>query len=84
MTVVKCFNCGSEQDFEFAVGYCDECGQKLPVPHVRGKTTARNQFLSEKQGTEVGATNVVLTAVLALAGLAGLGTIVVLILQSRM
>jgi hypothetical protein len=84
MTVVKCLSCGSDQDFEVAVGYCEECGQKLPVPHVRGKTTARSQFLSQKKVSEVGTTNVVVTAALALAGLAGLGAIVVLIVQSQM
>ena len=84
MTLVKCLSCGSDQDFEVAVGYCEECGQKLPVPHTRGKTTARKQFFNQKKGSEVGATNVVVTAVLALAGLAGLATIVVLIIQSQM
>ncbi len=84
MTVVKCLNCGSEQDFEVAVGYCEQCGRKLPVPHVRGKDSARRQFLSQKKVSEVGTTNVVVTAVLALAGLIGLGAIVVLIVQGQM
>jgi len=29
MTLVKCLECGSEQDFEDAVGYCEQCGHKL-------------------------------------------------------
>lgn len=83
MTLVKCMSCGSDQDFENAVGYCEQCGRKLPVPHTRGKTSARKQFYDQKKTAEVGATNVVATAVLALAGLAGLGTIVVLVLRSQ-
>ncbi|HUP81089.1 MAG TPA: hypothetical protein VM260_21245, partial [Pirellula sp.] len=58
MTLVKCFECGSEQDFEVAVGYCEQCGRKLPVPHLRGKTTARRAFLADKRTSEVGTSNV--------------------------
>lgn len=83
MTLVKCFDCGSEQDFELAVGYCEQCGRKLPVPHLRGKTSARRQFLSEARTSEVGSTNVAVTAGVFVAGVAALVTLAVLVLRSQ-
>ena len=83
MTVVKCFECGSEQDFEVAVGYCEQCGRKLPVPHLRGKTTARRAFLADKRTSEVGTSNVAVTAGVFVAGVAALITVVVLVVRSQ-
>ncbi len=84
MTLSKCLNCGLEQDFEGSVGYCEGCGKKLPIPHIRGKDSARKQFLAERRTAEVGASNAFVTVLLALGGLAGIGTIVFLIVRSQM
>jgi hypothetical protein len=83
MTLVKCLDCGSEQDFESAVGYCEQCGRKLPVPHMRGKVSARRQFLAERKTSDVGTTNVAVTAGVFLAGAAALITLAVLVLRSQ-
>ena len=61
MTLVKCLECSSEQDYEEAVGYCEKCGHKLPVPHKRGKDTARRQLMTERATSNVGSANVAVT-----------------------
>jgi uncharacterized membrane protein YvbJ len=84
MTLVTCLECGAQQDFEDAVGYCEQCGKKLPVPHRRGKETARQKMRDDRPAAEVGATNIVLTAVLAIAGLAAVVTLAVLVLRNQL
>ena len=84
MTLVKCLECGAEQDFEEAVGYCEKCGRKLPIPHKRGKDAARRKMQTERKVSEVGATNIIVTAVLAIAGLAGVITLVTVIVRSQL
>ena len=84
MTLVNCLECGAEQDFEEAVGYCEQCGKKLPVPHRRGKETARQKMRADRPAAEVGAANVVATAVLAVAGLAGVVTLAILVIRSQL
>jgi uncharacterized membrane protein YvbJ len=84
MTLVTCLECGSEQDFEDAVGYCEKCGRKLPVPHKRGKETARQKMQTERHVSEVGATNIIVTAVLAIAGLAAVVTLITVIIRSQL
>lgn len=83
MTLVKCLECGSEQDFEEAVGYCERCGRKLPVPHKRGKDTVRKKFQTERRVAEVGRANIAVTAVIFLAGIAAIVTLVVLVVRSQ-
>ena len=83
MTLVKCLECGTEQDFEEAVGYCEKCGRKLPVPHKRGKETARQKMQTERTVSQVGAANVIVTAVLAVAVLAGIITLITFIIRSQ-
>jgi predicted amidophosphoribosyltransferase len=83
MTLVKCLECGSEQDFEDAVGYCERCGRKLPVPHKRGKDSVRQQFVAERRTAEVGTTNAAVTAGVFVAGAAAVVTLVVLVLRSQ-
>jgi uncharacterized membrane protein YvbJ len=83
MTLVKCLECGSEQDFEEAVGYCEQCGRKLPVPHRRGKDAARRKLLTDGPAAEVGSANVAVTAVLFVAGLAAVLILAVLVLRSQ-
>lgn len=83
MTLVKCLECGSEQDFEVAVGYCDECGHKLPVPHKRGKDSARRQLLAHPGDMGVGKANVAVTVGAFVAGAAALATLAVLVLRSQ-
>ena len=83
MTLVKCLECGSEQDFEEAVGYCEKCGRKLPVPHKRGKDSIRKKMQSERLVSEVGRTNVAVTAAVFLAGFAGIVTLAVLVIRSQ-
>jgi uncharacterized membrane protein YvbJ len=84
MTLVKCLECGSEQDFEDAVGYCEQCGKKLPVPHKRGKESARQKMRTEPHEAEVGAANVVVTAVVAIGGLAAIVTLATLVIRSQL
>jgi uncharacterized membrane protein YvbJ len=84
MTLVKCLECGSQQDFDDAVGYCENCGRKLPVPHKRGKETARRQLQTGAKAPEVGTTNILVTAVLAVAGLAGIIALITVIIRSQM
>jgi hypothetical protein len=83
MTLVKCLECGSDQDFEDAVGYCEGCGRKLPIPHKRGKDSVRKQFVAERRTAEVGTTNVAVTAGAFVAGAAAVVTLVVLVLRSQ-
>ena len=83
MTLVKCLECGSEQDFEDAVGWCDSCGRKLPVPHKRGKETARRKLMSGGEAVAVGKTNVAVTAGVFLAGAVAVITLVVLVVRSQ-
>jgi hypothetical protein len=83
MTLVKCLECGSEQDFEEAVGYCEQCGKKLPVPHKRGKETALRQLLAEGRTSDLGATNVAVTIGVFVAGAAALVTLAVLVVRSQ-
>jgi ribosomal protein L37E len=71
MTSVKCFHCGSDQDFEVTVGYCDNCGHKLPVPHTRGKNSARQKFMAEQRQIGLGGRNVILTVFIVVAVAAG-------------
>lgn len=71
MTSVKCFHCGSDQDFEDTVGYCEQCGHKLPVPHTRGKTSARQKFLAEQRQVGLSGRNLLITAGVLLAVVAG-------------
>lgn len=79
MTLVKCFNCGSEQDFEAAVGYCEQCGRKLPVPHRRGKVSARKQFMADQRQVGLNPANVRFTVILGVVGvLCVLGLVVML------
>jgi len=83
MTLVKCLECGSEQDFEEVVGYCDKCGRKLPIPHKRGKDTIRQQFRTERRVSEVGKANVIVTIGVFLAGAAAIVTLAVLVIRSQ-
>lgn len=83
MTSVKCLECGSDQDFEVAVGYCDQCGRKLPVPHMRGKVSARRQFMAERKTSDLGTTNVAVTVGVLVAGATALLTLAVLVLRSQ-
>lgn len=83
MTLVKCLECGSEQDFEDAVGYCDNCGRKLPIPHKRGKETARRKLATEGRVAEVGKANVAVTAGVFLAGAAAVLTLAILVVRSQ-
>jgi len=83
MTLVKCLECGSEQDFEEAVGYCDNCGKKLPVPHKRGKETARQKMRHDGGSATVARANVAATAGIFLAGAAAVVTLAVLVIRSQ-
>lgn len=83
MTLVKCLECGSEQDFEEAVGYCEQCGRKLPIPHKRGKDTARQKLLHDGGTAALGKANVAATVVIFLAGLAAVLTLSVLVIRSQ-
>ena len=83
MTLVKCLECGSEQDYEDAVGYCDKCGHKLPVPHKRGKDSVRRQMLTERRTSDVGTTNVAVTIGVFVAGAAALVTLAALVIRSQ-
>jgi uncharacterized membrane protein YvbJ len=84
MTLVTCLECGSQQDFDEAVGYCENCGRKLPVPHKRGKDTIRKSLQHGPKGPEVGTANIFVTAILAIAGLAGVITLITLVIRSQM
>jgi hypothetical protein len=84
MTLVKCLNCGSAQDYDVVVGYCEQCGRKLPVPLKRGKDTVRQQLRHGTGGSEVGVVNVAITVVLALAGLAAVVAVAVVIIRSML
>jgi uncharacterized membrane protein YvbJ len=83
MTSVKCLECGSDQDYEEAVGYCEKCGRKLPVPHKRGKDTVRKKLQTERGPSEVGAANIAVTAIAFLAGIAAVVTLAVLVIRSQ-
>ena len=83
MTLVKCLECGSEQDFEDVVGYCDKCGHKLPVPHKRGKDSVRRQMATERRTSEVGRANVAMTVGVFVAGVAALITLAALVISSQ-
>ena len=83
MTLVKCLECGSEQDFEEAVGYCEQCGHKLPVPHKRGKDTARRKLMAETGSVAVRKANVAVTVGVFLAGAAAVLTLTILVIQSQ-
>jgi uncharacterized membrane protein YvbJ len=83
MTLVKCLECGSEQDFEEAVGYCEKCGRKLPIPHKRGKDTIRQQLRTARRVSEVGRANVAVTIGVFLAGAAAIITLAVLVIRSQ-
>jgi uncharacterized membrane protein YvbJ len=83
MTLVKCLECGSEQDYEDVVGYCEKCGHKLPVPHKRGKDTVRRQMLTERRTSDVGRTNVAVTISAFVAGAAALVTLAALVIRSQ-
>jgi uncharacterized membrane protein YvbJ len=83
MTLVKCLECGSEQDFEDAVGYCEQCGRKLPVPHKRGKDTVRKQLRNERRTSEMGKANVALTIGVFAVGAAALITLATLVIRSQ-
>lgn len=84
MTLVKCLECGAEQDFEEAVGYCEKCGRKLPIPHKRGKDTVRKTLQHGPKAPEVGMSNIVVTAILAIAGLAAVITLITVIIRSQL
>ena len=83
MTLVKCLECGSEQDFEEAVGYCDKCGRKLPVPHKRGKDSVRRRLLAETGSVAVRKANVLVTVGVFVAGAAAVVTLAVLVIRSQ-
>lgn len=83
MTLVKCLECGSEQDFEEAVGYCDNCGHKLPVPHKRGKDTVRRKLMADTGPAAVRSANVAVTAAVFLAGAAAVLTLAILVIRSQ-
>jgi len=83
MTLVKCLECGSEQDFEEAVGYCEKCGRKLPIPHKRGKDSIRKKMQSERRVYDVSRANIAVTAILFLGGFAGIVTLAVLVIRSQ-
>lgn len=83
MTLVKCLECGSDQDFEEAVGYCEQCGHKLPVPLHRGKTDARRRLMAESGSVAVRKANVLVTAGVFLAGAVAILTLVVLVIRSQ-
>jgi uncharacterized membrane protein YvbJ len=84
MMLVKCLECGSEQDFEEAVGYCEKCGKKLPVPLRRGKDSVRKKLQSDRPPSEVGTANIFVTALLAIGGLAAVVTLATLIIRSQL
>ena len=84
MTLVKCLECGSDQDFDAAVGYCEQCGRKLPIPLKSGKHAARQKLREGGgDGQKVGTVNVAVTALLALAGLAAVIGLAVAIILSQ-
>ncbi len=83
MTLVKCLECSSEQDYEEAVGYCEKCGHKLPVPHKRGKDSARRQLMTERATSNVGSANVAVTVGAFVAGAAALVTLAALVIRSQ-
>lgn len=83
MTLVKCLECGSEQDYEDVVGYCEKCGHKLPVPHKRGKDSVRRQLMTERKTSDVGRTNVAVTVGVFVAGAAALVTLATLVIRSQ-
>lgn len=83
MTLVKCLECGSEQDYEDVVGYCEKCGHKLPVPHKRGKDSVRRQMMTERRTSDVGRTNVAVTVGVFVAGAAALVTLATLVIRSQ-
>ena len=83
MTLVKCLECGSEQDFEEAVGYCETCGHKLPIPHKRGKDSARRKLMADAGGVAVRKANVAVTVGVFLAGAAAVLTLAVLVIRSQ-
>ena len=83
MTLVKCLECGSEQDFEDAVGYCEKCGRKLPVPHKRGKDAVRRKQRADNRSVAVRKANVAVTAGVFLAGAAAVLTLAVLVVRSQ-
>jgi uncharacterized membrane protein YvbJ len=83
MTLVKCLECGSDQDFEEAVGYCEQCGHKLPVPLHRGKTEARRKLMAESGSVAVRQVNVLATAGVFLAGAAAVLTLAILVIRSQ-
>ena len=84
MILVKCLECGAEQDFEEAVGYCEKCGKKLPVPLRRGKDAARKPVPAHAPASDVGVANIVVTAVVAIAGLAAIITLATLVIRSQL
>jgi uncharacterized membrane protein YvbJ len=83
MTLVKCLECGSEQDFEDVVGYCEKCGHKLPVPHKRGKDSVRRQLAVERRTSDVGKANVAVTIGVFVAGAVALITLATLVISSQ-
>ena len=83
MTLVKCLECGSEQDFEEAVGYCDQCGKKLPVPHKRGKDAVRRKLMHDGGSVAVAKANVAATVGIFLAGAAAVLTLAILVIRSQ-
>ena len=84
MILVKCLECGAEQDFEEAVGYCEACGKKLPVPLRRGKGAARKPAQPHAPASDVGLANIVVTAVVAVAGLAAVVTLAALVIRIQL
>ena len=83
MTLVKCLECGSEQDFEDVVGYCEQCGRKLPIPHKRGKDSVRRKLMADTGSVAVRKANVAVTAGVFLAGAAAVLTLAVLVVRSQ-
>lgn len=83
MTLVKCLECGSEQDFEDVVGYCEQCGRKLPIPHKRGKDAVRRRLMAETGSVAVRKANVAVTAGVFLAGAVAVLTLVILVVRSQ-
>jgi uncharacterized membrane protein YvbJ len=84
MTLVKCHECGSEQDFDTAVGYCEQCGRKLPVPLKSGNYAARKKLREGGgDGQKVGTVNVAITVLLALAGVSAVIGLAVAIIMSQ-
>lgn len=84
MTLIRCLDCGLEQDYEVAVGYCDKCGRKLPVPPPRHKGEPRKLSAASGVVSELSSGNVAATVVVGLVIAIGLAALVVAIVRGNL